>query len=484
MNQLAAICDSPENARRVHWQLKGLFDIQCLSPDELGAAQPPGRYTIVAVNLDDLERVRGIRHWLTQKPKDAKVIFVTDQGSRLDRVRARAVGATDFVQPPVNASALLTKLYGDFQCVRGKPKFCDEASPGIVAALESVQAAFALAWLGAPFDQTAMNGAAEAITDQVEEQGLASWIETVRRHRSHTYRHSLLVTGLAVGFGLQLGFSRTDTMRLSFAGIMHDIGKAKIPASILEKPGALDADEMDVIKQHPMFGWQALRNVSGIPAEIMDAVLHHHEFLDGTGYPHGLAGRAISDFVRLLTIVDIFAALIEGRCYKSASSCDAAYQVLLDMGARTRLASGRGISRRLAVAGGPPIAQSRPARRLHPDPGGYFFCSVSRCLISFSSSSVCCAMRSALRSSSSAPENAAACSINCRILSRAIAMRRSSSASEREGPSFMVDSSKSWLATIAGRRPKRYRRGAAAGRGPDADPRWQTLRKQRAIRAR
>jgi putative nucleotidyltransferase with HDIG domain len=334
MNQLAAICDSPENARRVHWQLKGLFDIQCLSPDELGAAQPPGRYTIVAVNLDDLERVRGIRHWLTQKPKDAKVIFVTDQGSRLDRVRARAVGATDFVQPPVDASALLTKLYGDFQCVRGKSRFCDEASPGIVAALESVQAAFALAWLGAPFDQTAMNGAAEAITGQVEEQGLVSWIETVRRHRSHTYRHSLLVTGLAVGFGLQLGFSRTDTMRLSFAGIMHDIGKAKMPASTLEKPGALDADEMDVIKQHPMFGWQALRNVSGIPAEIMDAVLHHHEFLDGTGYPHGLAGRAISDFVRLLTIVDIFAALIEGRCYKSASSCDAAYRVLLDMGSR------------------------------------------------------------------------------------------------------------------------------------------------------
>jgi hypothetical protein len=77
-------------------------------------------------------------------------------------VRARAVGATDFVQPPVNASALLTKLYGDFQCVRGKPKFCDEASPGIVVALESVQAAFALAWLGAPFDQTAMNGAGAA----------------------------------------------------------------------------------------------------------------------------------------------------------------------------------------------------------------------------------------------------------------------------------------------------------------------------------
>ena len=69
----------------------------------------------------------------------------------------------------------------------------------------------------------------------------------------------------------------------------------------------------------------------GFLPKIMDAVLHHHEFLDGTGYPHG---RAISDFVRLLTIVDIFAALIEGRCYKSAPSCDAAYRVLLDMGSR------------------------------------------------------------------------------------------------------------------------------------------------------
>ena len=128
-----------------------------------------------------------------------------------------------------------------------------------------MQAAFALAWLGAPFDQTVIDHATEAIIDQVQEEGLASWIETVRKHHSHTYQHSLLVTGLAVGFGLQLGFSRADTKRLSFAGIMHDIGKARVPVSILEKPGPLDEKEMDVIRQHPMFGWEALQTFPEFP---------------------------------------------------------------------------------------------------------------------------------------------------------------------------------------------------------------------------
>jgi hypothetical protein len=64
------------------------------------------------------------------------------------------------------------------------------------------------------------------------------------------------VTGLVSAFGLHLGFSRTDVKRLALAGIMHDIGKARVPVSILEKPGPLDADEMKIIKRHPLFGWR------------------------------------------------------------------------------------------------------------------------------------------------------------------------------------------------------------------------------------
>ena len=122
--------------------------------------------------------------------------------------------------------------------------------------------------------------------------------------------------------------------RLSFAGILHDVGKARVPVSVLEKPGPLDDDEMGTIKQHPLFGSEALASVRGLPAEMIDAARNHHEYLDGTGYPHGLKGSEISDLVRILTIADIFGALIERRSYKPPCSGEAAYQVLLDMGSR------------------------------------------------------------------------------------------------------------------------------------------------------
>jgi putative nucleotidyltransferase with HDIG domain len=147
-----------------------------------------------------------------------------------------------------------------------------------------------------------------------------------------TYQHCLLVTGLAVAFGQQLGVSRSDRQRLSFAGMLHDIGKARIPLAILEKPGRLDDDETAVMKRHPQFGFDALGTVPGLPSEMLDMVVHHHEYLDGSGYPHGLCASDIADLVRMITIADIFGALIERRSYKPPLSGSAAYRILLDMG--------------------------------------------------------------------------------------------------------------------------------------------------------
>ena len=94
----------------------------------------------------------------------------------------------------------------------------------------------------------------------------------------------------------------------------------------------LDDAEMAVMRKHPQYGLDALGTVSGLPSEMLDMVVHHHELLDGSGYPHGLMGNEISDLVRIMTISDIFAALIERRAYKPPLSCEAAYQILLDMG--------------------------------------------------------------------------------------------------------------------------------------------------------
>ena len=140
------------------------------------------------------------------------------------------------------------------------------------------------------------------------------------------------MTGVAVAFAQHLGFAQKDRVRLSLAGMVHDIGKAKIPVAILEKPGPLDQDELAVMRQHPQLGKDSLAGMPDIPADTIDIVLHHHEYLDGSGYPHGLKGAEINDLVRLMTISDIFGALLERRSYKPPLSGSAAYRILLDMG--------------------------------------------------------------------------------------------------------------------------------------------------------
>jgi HD-GYP domain-containing protein (c-di-GMP phosphodiesterase class II) len=113
--------------------------------------------------------------------------------------------------------------------------------------------------------------------------------------------------------------------------MFHDIGKATIPLAVLDKPSRLDPQERALIETHPVAGDNALIDTDGISAEILDAVRHHHEYLDGSGYPDQLCAESICDLVRVLTISDIFAALIEARPYKATMSRADAYNVLCGM---------------------------------------------------------------------------------------------------------------------------------------------------------
>src|SRR5437870_425393 len=113
-----------------------------------------------------------------------------------------------------------------------------------------------------------------------------------------------------------------------------DRGKAFIPVAILDKPGALNEHELGEIREHPRRGYDALAAQGGFPAEMLDVVLHHHEFLDGSGYPNGLAGNQISDIVRLTTIVDIYAALVEKRAYRLPYTHARAFALMEGMGGK------------------------------------------------------------------------------------------------------------------------------------------------------
>jgi HD-GYP domain-containing protein (c-di-GMP phosphodiesterase class II) len=134
-----------------------------------------------------------------------------------------------------------------------------------------------------------------------------------------------------VAMGAHLHFSDKDMRRVTAAALIHDIGKISIPNALLDKPGALDQDEFRLIKQHTSIGYDIIKKVEGFDAEMADMVLSHHEYLDGTGYPNGLMNGQIGDLVRVITIADVYAALIEKRAYKPAMSGRQAFDILLGM---------------------------------------------------------------------------------------------------------------------------------------------------------
>jgi putative nucleotidyltransferase with HDIG domain len=153
-------------------------------------------------------------------------------------------------------------------------------------------------------------------------------------HHQASYRHCLFVTGFAVAFAQHLGMREDDQRRLTRAALLHDVGKAFVPVAILDKQGKLSDEELALIREHPQRGYDALAAQGGFPAEMLDVVLHHHELLDGTGYPNGLAGNQISDIVRLTTIVDFYAALVEKRAYRMPFTHAKAFSTMEGMGGK------------------------------------------------------------------------------------------------------------------------------------------------------
>jgi putative nucleotidyltransferase with HDIG domain len=286
---------------------------------------------IAAADLRNAENIAALKTVSTAFKSARRKIFVVDQKARLDAAQAYALGATHVLFNPVYQQSLLAAL-GE----SGKPlepagdadRVAREAASEGAACLDSM---FRCVSTGEQVDVAEAKRAAATIADAVGESGFSHWLETVRRHHEGTYQHCLLVTGTAAAFGLSLGLARADMERLYAAAMFHDVGKAKIPSAVLDKPGRLDDRERALIETHPAAGYDALKGSGGISLEILDAVRHHHEYLDGSGYPDGLGAAEIADLVRILTISDIFAALIEDRRYKPAMSRTQGFDILTGM---------------------------------------------------------------------------------------------------------------------------------------------------------
>ena len=286
---------------------------------------------VVAADIRIAENISALKAASARLARIPERIFLIDRKERLSVVQAYALGATHVLANSVNQVQLLAKLFDGEVAVIASDQTMPTGRQAASAGAASIAAMFSAVMSGSSIDVTDAKNAGNRIAESIAENGLSDWLTTVRRHHEGTYQHCLLVTGIAVDFGLSLGVAKGDIERLYSAAMFHDIGKAKIPLAVLDKPGRLDDQERALIQTHPAAGYEVLKGVIGISPEILDAVRHHHEYLDGSGYPDALCSESITDLVRILTISDIFAALIEDRSYKPAMPRDEAYEILRGM---------------------------------------------------------------------------------------------------------------------------------------------------------
>jgi putative nucleotidyltransferase with HDIG domain len=140
----------------------------------------------------------------------------------------------------------------------------------------------------------------------------------LRGFDEYTYTHSINVSLLAILLGKHLELDKKTLLRLGLAGMYHDVGKARIPEAILNKPGKLTHSEFQIMKSHPLEGYKIMAGQEDIDPEILRAVVEHHERHDGSGYPRGLSGHEVGMFSRIISVVDVYDALTSRRVYKDA----------------------------------------------------------------------------------------------------------------------------------------------------------------------
>ncbi|MBY0380906.1 MAG: HD domain-containing protein [Xanthobacteraceae bacterium] len=295
---------------------------------------PAGNYAGVVVDIDlsSLSSVQMVRRKLTSKAyEDVPRLFVLSDALHRESTQAWSLGATDTIRWPFDARAIQQRLAMSF------PEREEEIEAGVIlndgvsAAQDVLVKIFDKLPAGVPLTFKDISQAEDKILKSLRGSSLRQWLIAINKHHSRTFRHSLFVTGFAVAFAQHLGMRDSDQRRLARAALIHDVGKAFVPAAILDKIEPLTPEEESILSAHARVGFDTLGSQGDFPPEMLDVVLHHHELLNGTGYPEAIAGQEITDIVRMITIIDIFSMLVEERPDSPAMSHADAFAAMENM---------------------------------------------------------------------------------------------------------------------------------------------------------
>lgn len=256
---------------------------------------------------------------LTVKRSASKQIRETDKGSMLNhsgRTKEPRKRRVVHSRPAYDASLSIRKEYL-------------VAGPAYRKGKSDIKKILRSAQVGQIIDTEA----AEVIVSSCVESMLRSsdamiWMSKIKHESEYTAEHCLNVCILAIAFGRHLGFDATDLQMLGLCGLLHDVGKMQTPKAILEKRGSLTDEEFNIMRQHTTDGHTLLSQSETLSALPIDVALNHHERPDGKGYPRGLVEGEISEYARVIAIVDAYDAMTSDRCYsRGMSPVDAQKQI-------------------------------------------------------------------------------------------------------------------------------------------------------------
>lgn len=180
-------------------------------------------------------------------------------------------------------------------------------------------------------EKTAYDIAEELLDAMDLSDAVAINIAELKINDEYTYRHSVEVAAISMVIAKAMRYSRNEVRDIGVAGLLHDIGKMRIPPEILNKPGRLTTEEMAVVRRHSLYSYEMIREKKDLTENIKLGVLQHHEKTDGSGYPYGLKEDEINPYAKILAVADIYDALISQRPYKKAYTPKTACEMMYAM---------------------------------------------------------------------------------------------------------------------------------------------------------
>ena len=290
--------------------------------------------TLVDIHLGaggGLKLLREIRASATLKT--LQMVVITDSTIPAMSDEIKYSGADDILVKPFRKSFLLKAVT---QMINSKVEKGWDLLPNLQqrALKETVgvfRNCFAEADEDKPLPMDKIEKSCEPLIQAISDNQIGGILQGVQGHDDYTYVHSLRVSIYLSLLGHAMGIRGDDMMILSSGGLMHDIGKARVPLEILNKPGRLTEQEWPKMSAHVLHTSKILKNSQEIHPGIRIIAEQHHEKIDGTGYPYGLKVKELNDLARLASIVDIYGALTDDRVYKKAMSAEKAISILLEM---------------------------------------------------------------------------------------------------------------------------------------------------------